>query len=133
MKTSTISRILLSGAFLALMTVGINAVAQATAPKPANPANAQQAAKVKAAQKSVESNPACQRIVDECKKLGFIQGEWKTDNGLWKDCFDPVVHGGKPTRDGKSIEVPVSASDVQSCRATVAQVKQAQKAEQSKQ
>jgi hypothetical protein len=133
MKTSTISRILIAGAFLASMTVGLNAVAQATAPKPANSANAQQAAKVKAAQKSVESNPACQRIVDECKKLGFIQGEWKTDNGLWKDCFDPAVHGGKPTRDGKPIEVPVSGSDVQSCRATVAQVKQAQKAEQPKQ
>jgi hypothetical protein len=124
MKTSTISRILIAGAFLASMTVGLNAVAQA---------NAQQAAKVKAAQKSVESNPACQRIVDECKKLGFIQGEWKTDNGLWKDCFDPVVHGGKPTRDGKPIEVTASASDVQSCRATVQQVRQAQKAEQPKQ
>jgi len=135
MNTSTISRILLSGTLLASLTFGINAAAQATAPKAAAP-NSQQAAaqhKAAAAQKAVESNPACQRIVDECKKLGFIQGEWKTDNGLWKDCFDPVVHGGKPTRDGKPIEVPVSAGDVQSCRGTVAQAKQAQKAEQPKQ
>jgi hypothetical protein len=135
MNTSTISRILLSATFLASVTFGINAVAQATATKAAAPANGQQAGtqKAAAAKKAVESNPACQRIVDECKKLGFIQGEWKTDNGLWKDCFDPVVHSGKPTRDGKSIEVPVSASDVQSCRGTVAQAKQAQKAEQPKQ
>ena len=132
MKTSTISRILIAGAFLASLTFGINAVAQAAAPKAAAPTSQQQQ-KAAAAKKSVESNPACQRIVDECKKLGFIQGEWKTDNGLWKDCFDPVVHGGKATRDGKPIEVPASASDVQSCRGTVAQVKQAQKAEQPKQ
>ena len=130
MKMSTISRILVSGTFLASVTVGINAMAQSTASHPATPANNQQAAAHKAMQKSVESNPACQRIVEECKKLGFIQGEWKTDNGLWKDCFDPVVHGGKPTRDGKSIEVPVSASDVQTCRTAVAQAKQAQKSTQ---
>jgi hypothetical protein len=137
MKTSTISRILVSGTFLASVTIGTNAIAQATAPHAATPGSTQQGASHKAVQKAVESNPACQRIVEECKKLGFIAGEWKTDNGLWKDCFDPVVHGAKPTRDGKSIEVPVSASDVQTCRAAVAQAKQAQKttqgAEQPKQ
>jgi len=131
MKMSTISRILVSGTFLASVTVGINAMAQSTPSHAAAPANNQQAAAHKAMQKSAESNPACQRIEEECKKLGFIQGEWKTDNGLWKDCFDPVVHGGKPTREGKSIEVPVSASDVQSCKAAVVQAKQAQKSTQS--
>jgi hypothetical protein len=68
---------------------------------------------------AVESNPACQRILSECRRLGFIQGQWKKDNGLWKDCFDPVVKGsGTPTRDGKPISVPVSSSDVQACRAS---------------
>jgi len=68
---------------------------------------------------AAEHNPACQRIISECKKLGFIQGQWKEDNGLWKDCFDPVVKGsGNATRDGKPISVPVSSSDVQSCRAS---------------
>jgi hypothetical protein len=67
----------------------------------------------------IENNPACQRILSECKNLGFIQGQWKKDNGLWRDCFDPVVKGGTPTRDGKAINVPVSGSDVQSCRAAV--------------
>ena len=65
---------------------------------------------------AAESNPACQRIVAECKKLGYIQGQWKKDNGLWKDCFDPVVKGGNPTRDGKPMNVPVSSSDVEACR-----------------
>jgi hypothetical protein len=68
---------------------------------------------------AAEHNPACQRIINECKKLGFIQGQWKEDNGLWKDCFDPVVKGsGNATRDGKPISVPVSSSDLQACRAS---------------
>ena len=46
--------------------------------------------------------PACQSIIAECKSLGFIVGQAKEDNGLWKDCFGPVVKGGgTPTRDGK--------------------------------
>jgi hypothetical protein len=73
---------------------------------------------------SAENNPACQRILAECKKLGFIQGQWKKDNGLWKDCFDPVVKGGgSASRDGKPISVPVNPSDVQSCRAAEGQHK----------
>ena len=68
---------------------------------------------------AAESNPGCQRIVAECRNLGFIQGQWKKDNGLWRDCFDPVVKGGQATRDGHPINVPVSGSDVQSCRSAV--------------
>jgi hypothetical protein len=77
--------------------------------------NQAQAAKKAAA----ENNPACQQIVNECKKLGYIVGEWKKDNGLWKDCFDPVLRGQQPTRDGKSENVPVSAGTVQECRQAV--------------
>jgi hypothetical protein len=66
---------------------------------------------------AIENNPSCQRIIQECQKLGFIVGQWKKDNGLWKDCFDPVVKGGTPSRDGKPIQVPVSSSDIQACRA----------------
>ncbi len=133
MNRSAISRILLSGTFLAATTVGISAMAQATAQ---HSAATQQAHK--AVQNAAQNNEACQRIVEECKKLGFVVGEWKTDNGVWADCFDPVVHGGKPTRDGKPIEVPVSASDLQTCRAAVEHAKRgAQKtapgAEQPKQ
>jgi hypothetical protein len=61
----------------------------------------------------------CEHIITECKKLGFIAGQYKADNGLWKDCFNPVVKGGSPTRDGAAITVPVSASDVQACKAAV--------------
>ncbi|HEX8813898.1 MAG TPA: hypothetical protein VF753_00205 [Terriglobales bacterium] len=72
------------------------------------------------AQARAESNPACQKILAECKNLGFVDGQWKKDNGLWKDCFDPVVKGtGQPTRDGKPIRVPVSESEIQQCRTSV--------------
>ena len=125
MNTSTISRILVAGTFLAALTFGINAMAQAAAAHPASSSSTHQAASHKAVQNAAENTPACQRIVEECKKLGFVVGQWKTDNGVWADCFDPVVHGGKPTRDGKSIEVPVSAEDLQTCRAAVDQAKAA--------
>jgi hypothetical protein len=66
-----------------------------------------------------KQTPACESIITECKNLGFIVGQWKTDNGLWRDCFTPVVKGKTPTRDGKSITVPVSATDVQACHSAV--------------
>ena len=103
---------------LFLLVAGVNLSAQ-TAPNPSTSAPSQQAQSARAAQNraAVQNNPACQRIIAECKNLGYIVGQWKKDNGLWKDCFDPVVRGGTPTRDGKSVNVPVSASDVQACRA----------------
>jgi hypothetical protein len=69
--------------------------------------------------KAAMHTPACQSIIAECKSLGFIVGQAKEDNGLWKDCFGPVVKGGTPTRDGKPVNVPVNSSDVQACKAAV--------------
>jgi hypothetical protein len=114
-----ISRILIAGTFLASLMIGTSAVAQ-TAVRPSTIGTTPQTQTARTAQNhaAAEQNPACQRIINECRNLGFIVGQWKKDNGLWKDCFDPVVKGGgSATRDGKPISVPVSASDVQSCRA----------------
>jgi hypothetical protein len=119
MNERIITRILVAGTFLASVMIGANLTAQ-TAVHPSTTGIGQQTQTSRTAQNhaAAEQNPACQRIVNECKNLGFIVGQWKKDNGLWKDCFDPVVKGGgSATRDGKSISVPVSASDVQSCRA----------------
>lgn len=109
MKTWTTTR----ASMLRIVLLSVMMAMQAAAQTPQS-AHPQKAAQNRAA---VESNPGCQRIIEECQKLGFIVGQWKKDNGLWKDCFDPVVRGGSPTRDGKPIQVPVSSSDVQSCRA----------------
>jgi hypothetical protein len=112
----TISRMLMSGTFLVSVMMGANVEAQKVA-LPSTPSTTTPAGP--AAHTAATHNPACQRIISECQKLGFIQGQWKKDNGLWKDCFDPVVKGGgSPTRDGKPVSVPVSASDIQTCRAS---------------
>jgi hypothetical protein len=118
MVSRTLCRISMSGMFLASVLIGAGLAAQ-TAPTPSMPSTKVpgQTSKGGGNHSAIESNPSCQRILAECKKLGFIQGQYKKDNGLWKDCFDPVVKGGNPTRDGKPITVPVSSSDVQSCRA----------------
>jgi len=111
MDGRTISRILVSATFLASVVIGANVTAQTAPSVPGQARGGQNHA-------AAEQNPACQKIINECKNLGFIPGQWKKDNGLWKDCFDPVVKGGgSATRDGKPLSVPVSSSDVQACRA----------------
>ena len=115
MDARTTSRILLSGMLLFAALIGSDVAAQTVAPNKGGQNRA-----------VAEQNPACQRIISECRNLGFIEGQWKKDNGLWKDCFDPVVKGGgSPTRDGEPISVPVSSSDVQACRAALGHRKQA--------
>jgi membrane protease subunit (stomatin/prohibitin family) len=117
MNKRKISGLFISSMFVIAMMAGVEMRAQNATP-PSNAAG-QQAKANKAAQNhsAAQTNPSCQKIVAECKNLGFIVGEWKQDNGLWKDCFNPVVKGGTPTRDGKPISVPVSPNDVQACRA----------------
>jgi hypothetical protein len=119
MASRTTNRVLISGAFLVSALIGVDVTAQTVAHPAATGASPKtQSARGGQNRSAVEQNPACQRIISECKKLGFIPGQWKKDNGLWRDCFDPVVKGGgSPTRDGKPISVPVSPSDVQACRA----------------
>jgi hypothetical protein len=112
MSRRTTSQVLVSVMFLALAMSGVDCAAQVSGPgvPVQHPYGGQNRA-------AIERSPACQRIVRECERLGFIQGQWKKDNGLWKDCFDPVVRGGTPTREGSAIQVPVSPNDVQACRA----------------
>jgi hypothetical protein len=120
MRRRTTSRIVTLGTCLLLVMIGADVTAQTGAiPSPRGIGQQTQPYKGGQVHAAVERNPACQRIINECKNLGFIPGQWKKDNGLWKDCFDPVVKGnGGATRDGKPISVPVSSSDVQACRAT---------------
>lgn len=109
----TTSRILISATFLVTVMIGANVRAQTGALPPTGISRGGQN------HAGVEHNPACQRIISECERLGFIQGRWKEDNGLWRDCFDPVVKGGgHATRDGKPIRVPVNPGDVRACRAS---------------
>jgi hypothetical protein len=118
MGTRTTNRIVVSGTLFLSLIVGSNVMAQIAAHPSTVGTSPQVQPRGVQNRSAAEHNQACQRIMNECRKLGFIQGQWKKDNGLWKDCFDPVVKGGgSATRDGKPISVPVSPSDVQACRA----------------
>ena len=126
MSRRTTSRILVSVGFLVWFMIGANLAAQ-NLPLPSTSGIGQQTHPYKGGENhaAAERNPACQRILSECKRLGFIQGQWRKDDGLWKDCFDPVVRGnGSATRDGKPISVPVNSRDVQACRASEGHHKQ---------
>ena len=119
MGKQTIIRILVLGTFFVSVMSGVNAAAQTTGLPPTVVPGQQTQIHRGGQNGAAQHNPACQRIIGECQKLGFIQGQWKKDNGLWRDCFDPIVKGsGGATRDGKPISVPVSESDVQACRAS---------------
>ena len=131
MWSQTARRLFISSVFSVLFAASVSAQVAPRAPingKPQTPPNNNGQGRNAAA----ERHPACQRILAECRNLGFIDGQWKKDNGLWKDCFDPVVKGGQATRDGKPISVPVSQSDIQACRGAAGQHLQNGRASQPK-
>lgn len=35
----------------------------------------------------------CQKVVEACKSAGFIKGDWKKGDGLWRDCVNPIMQG----------------------------------------
>ncbi len=76
----------------------------------------------------LSNDPACGRILDKCKELGFVFGGSGMGIGLLNQCFDPVVCGcdptvGKtgPTLHGRPIAVPVSQADINACGASAEQ------------
>src|SRR5581483_10162417 len=76
--------ICVAAVFVAVLAMQVTSAAQNAPQAPAGSRGGQNHA-------AVESNPSCQRILNECRRLGFVQGQWKRDDGLWKDCFDPVL------------------------------------------
>lgn len=120
MRNAAQSALLVAGLGVALMAVPSTGSAQAVSQRAAG-AIGKGSSKATAVQTIARQTPQCMHIITECKKLGFIPGQWKKDNGVWKDCFDPIVMGkGTPTRDGQPITVPVNPADVQGCQAAVA-------------
>ena len=57
----------------------------------------------------------CQQLQKACKAVGYKEGEAKEGEGLWYDCFDPIVKGKKAT--GKQ-QPDVSSETVAACKAT---------------
>jgi hypothetical protein len=121
MRNAAQSAMLVAGLVVLALSAPRAVTAQTVAQTAAGALAPASTSKGTAVQKIARQTPQCMHIITECKKLGFVPGQWKTDNGVWKDCFDPVVLGkGTPTRSGQPITVPVNPSDVQACHAAVA-------------
>lgn len=69
------------------------------------------------AQKSNEPPGPCKEIASACRNAGFIKGDWKKGDGLWRDCVDPIMQG-KTAVPGATKPLPaVNASLVSACKA----------------
>src|SRR5438128_724492 len=59
----------------------------------------------------------CNQIADACRKAGFVKGDWKKGDGLWRDCVDPIMQG-KSTVPGATKPLPsVDAGLISQCKA----------------
>jgi hypothetical protein len=64
------------------------------------------------------ASPECKKIADACKAAGFVKGDWKKGDGLWRDCVDPIVQG-QTTVPGATKPLPtVDAAVVTACKAS---------------
>jgi len=63
------------------------------------------------------SIPSCEQIKTACESAGFVKGQAKEGNGLWRDCVDPIMRGTtQPKKAGKPLP-QVDATAVSDCKA----------------
>ena len=70
-------------------------------------------------QKSDHNTPPneCKEIAEACRQAGFIKGDWKKGDGLWRDCVNPIVQG-KTSVPGATKPLPaVDGKLVADCKA----------------
>ena len=59
----------------------------------------------------------CKQVEQACKNAGFIPGDWKKGDGLWRDCVDPIMQG-QTSVPGATKPLPsVDAKAVADCKA----------------
>ena len=59
----------------------------------------------------------CKAVEQACKNAGFIPGDWKKGDGLWRDCVDPIMQG-RTSVPGATKPLPsVDAKAVADCKA----------------
>jgi hypothetical protein len=59
----------------------------------------------------------CAQIAAACKSAGFIEGDYKTGNGLHVDCIDPIMRGTPPPHKTKLSLPQVNPELIASCKA----------------
>jgi hypothetical protein len=71
---------------------------------------------VAVAEAPAQGQGPCAEIVAACKSAGFIEGDYKTGNGLHVDCIDPIVRG-TPQPPKAKIPLPkVSPETIAACK-----------------
>ena len=61
---------------------------------------------------------SCMQIVNACKSAGFIQGDWKKGDGLWRNCIDPIIQGQTGVAGGTKPLPTVDPNIVAECKAS---------------
>jgi len=59
----------------------------------------------------------CKEIANACRNAGFIKGDWKKGDGLWRDCVDPIIQGKSSAPGGTKPLPAVDASLISACKA----------------
>ena len=59
----------------------------------------------------------CKQIAEACKTAGFVKGDWKNGDGLWRDCVDPIVQGQTTVPGGTKPLPTVDQTVVAACKA----------------
>jgi hypothetical protein len=69
-----------------------------------------------AAEAPAKAPGPCEEIVAACKSAGFIEGDYKTGNGLHVDCIDPIMRGGPQPPIAKIPLPKVSPETIAACK-----------------
>jgi hypothetical protein len=59
----------------------------------------------------------CKEIANACRNAGFIKGDWKKGDGLWRDCVDPIMQGKSSAPGGTKPLPAVDTNLVSACKA----------------
>jgi len=59
----------------------------------------------------------CKQIAQACQQAGFVKGDFKKGDGLWRDCVDPIMQG-QTNVPGATKPLPtVDANLIAACKA----------------
>lgn len=69
-----------------------------------------------AAEAPTQGQGPCEQIVAACRSAGFIEGDFRTGNGLHIDCINPIMQGESQPPKAKIPLPKVSPETVAACR-----------------
>ena len=64
-----------------------------------------------------EPSGPCKQIADACTAAGFVKGDWKKGDGLYRDCVAPIVQGAKTVPKATKPLPIIDAATISACKA----------------